>query len=132
MRRRDLITGMTALGFFSLLNPEPLSWALRPRSPDQSEQPNHFLVFISVWGAMDVTLGLDPWLAPVLPDPRDMFIEYRQDDLIEADHGILVGPAAGFLKKYRGQFSIVNGLFMAESDLGVADLKRQLLLHNFG
>ena len=66
LSRRNLLLGLGALGATCALPLNKLSWARGPGAAHQIA-PDHFLVYISVWGAMDVTLGLDPWLKP---DPR--------------------------------------------------------------
>lgn len=66
---------------------------------------------------MDVTLGLDPWTAPDHPLASDMFIEYRQEELVQVG-GIFLGPSCAPLKAHAGDFSVVNGVFMSQVDNG--------------
>jgi len=77
-----------------------------------------FFVMIRVFGGMDVTLGLDPWLDATLPDEKDMFVEYKQSELIQAAPEMKLGPAAKALVPFADRFSIVNGLFMSQVDNG--------------
>lgn len=77
-----------------------------------------FFVGLRVFGGMDATLGLDPWLDATRPLETDMFVEYQQADLINGGGQIKLGPAAAPLKKHAGSFSIVNGVFMSQADNG--------------
>ncbi|MGE4132410.1 MAG: DUF1501 domain-containing protein [Bdellovibrionales bacterium] len=78
----------------------------------------HFFLLLRAYGGWDVTLGLDPWTASALPDPQDMFIEYRPDDLVQIGPNMRLGPACAQLKPHAGKFSVVNGVFMSQIDNG--------------
>ncbi|MGZ3722657.1 MAG: DUF1501 domain-containing protein [Bdellovibrionales bacterium] len=77
-----------------------------------------FFVLCRVFFGMDVTLGLDPWLAAAPPLETDMFVEYTQNDLIDINGKLKLGPAAAALKNHAGDFSVINGVFMSQVDNG--------------
>jgi uncharacterized protein (DUF1501 family) len=80
--------------------------------------PGQFFVMIRADGGADVTLGLDPWTDAIRPDEKDMFIEYRSDEVIKISDEIFLGPAGAPLKAHAGSFSVINGMFLSQVDNG--------------
>lgn len=111
LTRRRFLQVSGALSLLPVL-PASARSAIRPPAPI-----GKFFVLLRAFGGMDVTLGLDPWTVADLPLATDMFIEYRQDELIEAG-GILLGPSCAPLKAHAGDFSVINGVFMSQIDNG--------------
>src|SRR4051812_47473000 len=60
---------------------------------------NHFFVMLNVHGGMDATLGLDPWIMPAGADAKDMFIEYRPDEILQAGN-LRFAPAAASMAPF--------------------------------
>lgn len=79
-----------------------------------------FFVMVRVYGGMDATLGLDAWQTPEAapPDPKDLFIEYKDADLVNAGLPIKLGPACKALEEHAGSFAVVNGVFLSQVDNG--------------
>jgi uncharacterized protein (DUF1501 family) len=79
-----------------------------------------FFILVRVYGGMDATLGLDAWQTPesAPPDPKDMFIEYKDADLVDIGGDFKLGPAARPLEPHKGSFSVINGVFMSQVDNG--------------
>lgn len=81
---------------------------------------DRFFVLLRVapgFGGLDVSLGLDPWTKPTRPAASDMFIEYRDDELIQAG-ALTFGPAAAPLAPYADRLLVLNGVMMSEFDNG--------------
>ncbi len=117
LNRRQLLQAGGLLGtipFLSKMAPPALALGSRSLTAGQG----HFFVHIPMTSGWDVTLGLDPWTEAKLPDPSDMFIEYRPEDVIALGEEIRLGPAAAILKQHAGSFSVVNGLFVSQVDNG--------------
>ena len=70
-----------------------------------------FFVLIMVDGGMDTTLGLDPRTHQNGEDQKDIFIEYRPEQIIQSGN-LRLGPAALALKDHAKDFSIINGVNM--------------------
>lgn len=86
-----------------------LSFGDEVATPSGAE--DHFFVTLQTMGGMDVTLGLDPWEMPRGMDAEDLFLEYRPDEIIQAE-GLRLGPAAAPLKDHAKDSLIVNGIMM--------------------
>ncbi|MBC86194.1 MAG: hypothetical protein CL677_03355 [Bdellovibrionaceae bacterium] len=110
MNRRSFVKSATGLYLSSFAMPE---LAKADESPDRK-----FVVLIQIGGGWDVTLGLDPWTATERPDPSDMFIEYRDDEVLRLDGGIALGPSATPLQRHAQDISVVNGVFLSQVDNG--------------
>lgn len=79
---------------------------------DENEPfPDHLFVLLRTFGGMDVTLGLDPQVLPPGADDKDMFLEYRPEEILEAG-GIRLGPAAKVLLPWASECLVLNGLMM--------------------
>ncbi len=76
-----------------------------------ASKPDGFFLMIETFGGMDVTLGLDPWVLPAGADEKDLFLEYRPEDIKEAS-GLKLGPAAVPLAPHAGDCVVVNGVMM--------------------
>lgn len=76
-------------------------------------KPNGFFVSLTAGstGGLDCTLGLDPKLQSEASDPKDLFIEYRDEDIITTQ-GLRLGPAAHALKSHAEDIAIINGIVM--------------------
>ncbi len=70
-----------------------------------------FFVLILAQGGMDVTLGLDPRVHTEGEDQKDVFLEYRPEQIIQSG-GIFLAPAAEALKPYSNDLVIINGVNM--------------------
>src|SRR5690349_7196058 len=87
----------------------PLS-ALLARA-DEIDLPDHFFLMIRTFGGLDVTLGLDPQILPAGADEKDLFLEYRPEDILQAS-GLRLGPSAKPLAPYADRCVIINGVMM--------------------
>lgn len=103
--------GLSLQPFSKYLGPIAYAQELNPHDP-------HFFVLVRMIGGWDVTLGLDPWLAPERPLETDMYIEYRPEDVIQATEQLFLGPAMAPLKAHGNDLAVINGIFMAELDNG--------------
>jgi hypothetical protein len=76
-------------------------------------EDGRFFVMIgtNMSAGLDCTLGLDPQIRRAGSDEKDMFIEYRPEDIIQAS-GLRLAPAAAPLVPHASDFSIINGIFM--------------------
>ena len=114
MERRQFLKYISALPSWALATevinffPENL---LANVSPNETLQNPHFFVLILVNGGMDVTLGLEPRIHQAGEDQKDVFIEYRPEQIIQAGN-LRLGPAAEALKNYHQDLAIVNGINM--------------------
>jgi len=118
--RRNFLKGLAATSLpLGLGGPMVHAYSMAKR--------DHFFVTLNIWGAMDVTLSLDPWLKAQLPDPKDMFIEYSPSEVLELSTGVKVGPALEFINKHAHDVAIVNGVFMSESDIGHETLREYMI-----
>lgn len=91
----------------------------------QGSQEDHFFVSLTIEGGVDATLGLDPkshsWLDGT--DQKDIFLEYREEDLLLSKGGIYLGPSAKSLYKHSQDLLVVNGIVMRR------DAGHDVLLH---
>lgn len=91
------------------------SYALAPQifnfipAHAQARGKSHFFVLLTVDGGMDVTLGLDPRVHQDGEDQKDVFLEYRPEEIIQAG-AIKLGPAAAALKEFSKNLVIINGV----------------------
>ena len=76
-----------------------LAYSIPPFSLAYSKtEIDHFFVQILASGGMDVTLSLDPLHHGICgTDDKDIFLEYRPDQIIKRD-GLILGPACESLK----------------------------------
>ncbi|MBX7232026.1 MAG: DUF1501 domain-containing protein [Bdellovibrionales bacterium] len=79
---------------------------------------DHLLLVIRIWGAMDCTLGLNPWIDPKRPDPRDLFLDENYYFLRAKNANLYFGPSAAPLEPFANNLAVVNGIFMGATDLG--------------
>lgn len=108
--RREFIAlgGKTALAAM-LADAIPV-WVRQALAEEKTyEFPN--LVAFRTFGAMDVTLGLDPLVMPADCTQEDVFIEYKPEQIIAAE-GLKFGPACEPLKPYAKRCLSVNGVMM--------------------
>lgn len=91
--------------------------AFAVQKPAQSENFFVLLRLNPMNGGFDVTLGLDPWLAPQRPLETDMFVEYQPNDITTVG-GINLGPAAKSLAPFANDALVLNGVFMSETEIG--------------
>lgn len=89
----------------------------------------HFLVVMTISGGWDTTLGPDPWLESQNPDKTDLFIEYNQNQVLRKG-GISLGPACAPIMKFAGDMSVVNGIFLSETDNGHVAAENYMLTGN--
>lgn len=71
----------------------------------------HFFLQLKVQGGMDVTLGLDPKTHHNGLTQKDIFLEYRAEDIYKSG-GISLGPSALPLVKHVNDITIINGINM--------------------
>ncbi len=106
--RRELLkkSSMMLAGSY-LLNP----WMQAFAGPAANLQggADQFLVFMSIAGGLDVTLGLDPQFFRKGVDESDLFLEYRQDEIKTAGN-FRLGPAAFSLVPHFQDLAIINGV----------------------
>lgn len=110
MNRRNFLKTSSVLvsgSFFSQFFPFGLAKAIAQTATAE----DHFFVLLQVEGGMDVTLGLDPRTHGDGSDQNDVFLEYSEQDIIQAGN-IRLGPAAESLKNYYNDLLIVNGINM--------------------
>jgi hypothetical protein len=113
MNRRHFLkntASLLALNGLTQLMPA-ISFALQ--SQDQ------YLVIFELDGGADVSLGLDPWTSEQRPLDTDYFLEYTHGDLVQVGN-VLYGPAMNDIRNVLSDFSVVRGVFLAESDNGHA------------
>ena len=120
MNRRDFLkqTGvLLTLNTLSHLFPS-ISFASSSRSAftltkniGAGRPEDHFAVLIRTFGGLDATLGLDPQELPPGADERDLFLEYRKEDILKVE-GHKFGPSAKALVPLAKQIAIVNGVMM--------------------
>lgn len=77
----------------------------------------HYVILLDLDGGWDTTLSMDPWTENVRPDSSEIFIEYRQDELLPFQNRF-VGPALKPLQDYFSKMNILNGVFLNSTDLG--------------
>ena len=82
-----------------------------------SDQQGRFFITYYVYGGMDPTLGLDPWMMPEGCDQEDMFIEYKPDEILQAGN-LRLGPACKPLLPYADRSAVINGIMMSDTDNG--------------
>jgi len=115
MKRRDFLkvsAGCSAWSLLSTALPVSTLFASEAKKPAVPKlKPDHFFVLIRVDGGMDVTLGLDPRIHQDGTDQKDVFIEYRPDEILAAGH-LKLGPAAASLRPYFKDVLIINGVNM--------------------
>ena len=109
--RRQFLKSAGALTLFPVVNRLPSAFAA-------TAVESHFFVLFRASLGMDATLGLDPWLGEARPLETDMFVEYNKADLFPITNQLTLGPALAPMVKHAGQFSVVNGVFMSQSDNG--------------
>ena len=126
-RRQFLVSSAALLGanFLAACAPRasvpgPVSGTAPPRLPTSSgalegSGRKYFSLIIDVPGGMDVTLGLDPWLSETRPDPAQMLLEYRADEVYRQG-SIALGPAALPLKTHLHRCAIINGIYISSLD----------------
>lgn len=110
-RRRFLQTlaGSASLGVLSPLL-RPLNCLASIAKPIEK---NRFLVMVYVQGGWDVTLLTDPLThTQFSTKEEDVFIEYREDQILRGPNGIAFGPAAKPLAPFINDLVFVNGLVM--------------------
>ena len=83
------------------------------KTQPEPEERRPFFVFLTTDASagLDVTLGLDPQTHHSGLTQKDVFLEYRPDDMIKVG-AIKLGPAAAPLKIHAEQISIINGIMM--------------------
>ncbi len=79
----------------------------------RGNKEDHFFVLLRVSGGMDVTLGLDPKTHKGLggTDQKDIFLEYREDEIF-SHNNLLLGPSAVELQKHKNDILTINGINM--------------------
>ena len=76
------------------------------------------LLVIQVYGGMDATVGLNPWM-DARPDPADLFLDPNYEVLpYVRGTDIHLGPSAHALAAHASDLAVVNGIFMATEDIG--------------
>ncbi len=96
-------------------------------STNSSDQ---YAVIISIPGGLDCTLGLDPQIYTQGLDSSDIFIEYRENEIIKKGE-ISFGPAAKALAPHSQDLCIINGL-SALKDAGHKLNLQQMLTGSMG
>ncbi len=74
-------------------------------------QDPHLFVMLVAFDGLDATLGLDPQIMPEGGTANDLFLEYRPEDIIQAQ-GLKLGPAAKALVPFANKCSVINGVMM--------------------
>ena len=86
---------------------------------------------INIPGGWDTTLGLDPWIADKRPDESELFIEYNKSEVYKQGD-LYLGPAATPLKSYSNNLSVINGIFLSETDSGHDAAEKYMLTGSTG
>lgn len=115
MNRRDFCQSAFKLGLFSVAS-SLLPW--RSFAATATSGKPQFFILIRYFGGWDTTLSMDPWTAAVRPNEKDLFLEYRPEELLAFSNGTLVGPALKPLQAYFNRMTIFNGVFMTATDGG--------------
>jgi hypothetical protein len=115
MKRRQFLQNSAALGLGAWLSGGVLS-SLIPSNSFAQTLSGKFLVILRMRGGWDVTLGPDAWTLPEGADEKDLFLEYRPDDILRSGQ-LALGPAMAGLQPWMDQISVVNGMLMSYSNL---------------
>lgn len=108
MKRRTLLKLMGLSAF----TPSMMQTALAGESYNKN-----FFISLYIPGGWDTTLSFDPWIDEKRPDQSELFIEYKHSDIARRGD-LYIGPAARALGNYASDLSIVNGIFLSETDNG--------------
>jgi uncharacterized protein (DUF1501 family) len=114
MKRRDFLKISNALIFGGL---SPLSLTQRSFANELIRQDDRFFVMLRMTGGWDVTLNIDPKVHSDGSTQKDMFIEYRPEDIIRAGT-LSLGPAMTSLADFAPSMTVVNGIIMNSADNG--------------
>ena len=68
-----------------------------------------FFILVNISGGMDATLGLDPQVLRAGLDNKDLYLEYRADQILSRGN-IRLGPAAAPLLNHYNDIAIINGI----------------------
>lgn len=115
LNRRQFLQGLSKSAIAGSALSSPLTALANTEIPSKEEQ---FFILVRLEGGWDTSLSLDPWLEEKRPDPSDMFVEYRPDEILTTSSGIKLGPAAQPIVALRQNMSVVNGLFLSATDGG--------------
>jgi uncharacterized protein (DUF1501 family) len=122
MKRR---TALKILGL-SALTPKLIRTSLAAEVYD-----NKFMVVLNLPGGWDTTLGLDPWTGSKRPASGDLFLEYKNSEIMRSGN-IHLGPAAKSMSSYASNMAIINGIFMSETDSGHDAAEKYMLTGGTG
>lgn len=111
LSRRDFVKVSGQLVSCAALAPVFSGLRLFSATAAEPAARDHLFVLVRTFGGMDVTLGLDPWVLPPGADDKDMFLEYRPEDIIKAGN-LQLGPAAKALVPWASECLILNGVMM--------------------
>ncbi len=90
----------------------------------KSPAPGFFVTLIRRDG-MDCTLGLDPLKKSIYRDEKDVYLEYRDEDIVDAgEHHF--APSAVALKKHASELAVINGIVMRR-DSGHESLREYMM-----
>ena len=117
--RRDFLkTGTLLFTGLGMLGLRPSRFLLTPNLAQSATPPEeHYGLMLLFSGAWDTTLSLDPWVHETRFPDTELFIEYRTDELIQAEN-LILGPAMAAMKHLAREMCIVNGLVMRPDETG--------------
>lgn len=116
LNRRDFLrAGAVGLGALTLYSNRAWANALGSNWTRTAAATADFVIFVRAVGGWDVTLGLDPQVMPAGLDEKDVFLEYRADQ-IWLDRELRLGPSCAPLFPFKDHFSVVNGVFMSSTN----------------
>ncbi|MBK8203287.1 MAG: hypothetical protein IPK68_13510 [Bdellovibrionales bacterium] len=90
MKRREFIkygSQIGLIGYLSRVIDNPLFAQVTHDNPIKN------LIYLSLEGGWDVTLGLDPQIKKLDVSDVSLFLGYRENEILKAD-GLNLGPAA--------------------------------------
>lgn len=83
-----------------------------------TNQNSGFLVVMEISGGADSVLGLEPKKYSRSLLERDIWLGYREQDILMPLPGIFLGPAAAPIARYASRMAIINGIVMNDVDVG--------------
>ncbi|MCK6599544.1 MAG: DUF1501 domain-containing protein, partial [Bdellovibrionaceae bacterium] len=82
-----------------------------------NEAKEHFLIQFNIDGGWDTTLITESWDFSTPPDPKKIFIEYSENEILPFGN-YFVPPCLLPLKKYFSRMTLFNGVMMSPLEVG--------------
>jgi uncharacterized protein (DUF1501 family) len=121
MKRRDFLKSMGAMAGYTAI-PGFLGRIDEASASNLSLDHQSRFVLFRIDGAMDSTLGLDPYLAPTQAiDEQDLYLGYDAEKSPMVNirgTQISLGPSARSMAPFAEKMAIVRGIYVGPNDLG--------------